>query len=153
MGFTAGAASPCCFHHAAWGVSVVVHGDDFTASRTATALDKYEAALQKSFQIKIRGRLGEEDKDQKEIRILIRIVRVIPSGVAYEAGPRHVELLAKSLGLEESKPVVTPGVKEPYDESQAGKILDEPDEIAAALNFKLRIADPAKTRGRTIQFS
>ena len=90
MGFTAGAASPCCFYHAAWGVSVVVHGDDFTALGTANALDGYEAALRESFQIKIRGRLGEEDTDQKEIRILNRTVRVTPGGVVYEVDPRHV---------------------------------------------------------------
>ena len=31
MGFITGVASPCCFYHKARDVSVVVHGDDFTA--------------------------------------------------------------------------------------------------------------------------
>ena len=31
LGFVQGAASPCCFTHPEWKVSVVVHGDDFTA--------------------------------------------------------------------------------------------------------------------------
>ena len=31
IGFVAGKASPCCFYHPIWEVSVVVHGDYFTA--------------------------------------------------------------------------------------------------------------------------
>ena len=34
------------------------------------------------------------------------------TGLAYEADPRHVELLARALGLEESRSVSTPGVKD-----------------------------------------
>ena len=39
-----------------------------------------------------------------------------------EADPRHVELLAKSMGLEGCKPVATPGLKVPFDE----KVMDLP---------------------------
>ena len=41
VGFVQGSASPCCFWHPEWHVSVVVHGDDFTALGTDAALDKY----------------------------------------------------------------------------------------------------------------
>ena len=34
MGFKSGVASPCCFTHKARGLSIVVHGDDFTALGT-----------------------------------------------------------------------------------------------------------------------
>ena len=59
MGFVQGKASSCCFWHPTWQIRVVVHGDDLTALGTPSSLDLYEAALRKSFEIKIRGRLGE----------------------------------------------------------------------------------------------
>ena len=74
-----------------WGVSVVVHGDDVTALGTYTALDQYERALQRSFDIKLRGRLGEGPTDLREIRVRNRILRVGPDGLRYEADPRHAE--------------------------------------------------------------
>ena len=45
MGFTQGKASPCCFYHADWDLSCVVHGDDFTWLGTSESLDKYELAM------------------------------------------------------------------------------------------------------------
>ena len=111
MGFVQGAASPCCFLHKEWGVSVVVHGDDFTALGTPEALTKYEAGMMKSFECKIKGRLGTGKDDLKEMRVLNRIVRITDGALLYEADPRHAEMLIQSFQLEESKAVVTPGVK------------------------------------------
>ena len=68
MGFIQGKASPCTFHHPGWNVSVVVHGDDFTALGTPSKLDLYEKALLSAFDVKLRGRLGEGDADLREIR-------------------------------------------------------------------------------------
>ena len=45
MGFVQGKASPCSFWHSGWKVSVVVHGDDFTALGTDESLEKYEKGL------------------------------------------------------------------------------------------------------------
>ena len=53
MGFTTGIASPCCFWLETRGVSVVVHGDDFTAVGSDQDLDWYEAELAKHFDLKI----------------------------------------------------------------------------------------------------
>ena len=132
MGFTQGAASPCCFTHHAWGVSVVVHGDDFTALGTPTGLNLYEAGMQKVFECKLKGRLGEDASDLKEMRVLNRIVRINKEGLLYEADPRHAELLIKSFNLEACKSVVTPGVKtyaedegQPGDDASVPMSLDE----------------------------
>ena len=76
MGFKQGISSPCCFEHEEWGVAVVVHGDDFTALGTDDALDRYKAGLKKTFECKIRGRLGLDKDDLREIRVLNRIIRV-----------------------------------------------------------------------------
>ena len=53
----------------------------------------------------------------KEMRVLNRIVRITDTGIRYEADPRHVELLAKSLNVESRDPMVTPWVKLPFDNS------------------------------------
>ena len=138
LGFKPGVASPCCFFHEQWRVSVVVHGDDFTALGTAENLDRYERGLATQFELKIRGRLGEAPSDDKEIRILNRIVRILPRGISYEADPRHAELLVKSLGLAESKSVLTPGVKKPYDEAESDTagIAEDAEEYIASLQAR-----------------
>ena len=41
--------------HPAWGVSVVVHGDDFTALGTPDGLDKYEQGMAEAFECKLKG--------------------------------------------------------------------------------------------------
>ena len=64
-------------------------------------LDKYEQALTKCFDVNLRGRLGEHRDDLKELRVLNRILRITEHGFLCEANPRHCELLARSLGLEQ----------------------------------------------------
>ena len=58
MGFRRGLASPCCFHHAAWQVSVVIHGDDFTALGPREGLTLYRQGLEGAFELKVKGYLG-----------------------------------------------------------------------------------------------
>ena len=58
-GFTTGMANPCVSYHRARDITIVVHGDNFTALGTDADLDWYEQALQESFEIQLRGRLGE----------------------------------------------------------------------------------------------
>ena len=65
MGFTQGVASPCCFHHRDWEVSLVVHGDDFTALGTEASLQKFECGMQDAFEVKLKGKLGPEKGDKK----------------------------------------------------------------------------------------
>ena len=103
-----------------------MHGDDFTALGTQDGLDKYEAGMRETFECKMKGRLGRGPKDLKEMRVLNRIVRITDSGLRYEADPRHAELLAGSLNLENCKATVTPGVKLPFDDNvQNGDVHDE----------------------------
>ena len=55
LGFVQGAASACCFYHPTRYMSVVVHGDDFTAVGEDADLTWYESGMAKSFELKIRG--------------------------------------------------------------------------------------------------
>ena len=89
---------------------------------TDEALNKYEAGLSKAFECKFRGRLGMEAHDMKEIRMLNRIIRITPQGLLYEADPRHAELLAKSMNLENCRHVATPGVKKGFTD----EVMDLP---------------------------
>ena len=111
MGFIQGVSSPCCFVHPQWHVMVVVHGDDFTAVGSPEALDQYQVGMQKSFDCKLKGRLGTDPGDCKEMRVLNRIVRINDKGLLYEADPRHAEIIIKAFHLEHGKSIVTPGLK------------------------------------------
>ena len=133
MGFTQGVASPCCYYHREWGVSLVVHGDDFTALGTEEALSKYERGMCAAFDVELRGRLGMGPKDLKEIKVLNRVLRVNASGLFYEADVRHVELLAKALGLEKCSNQFTPGAKQYSDEVIADGKLQHEDEARAEM--------------------
>ena len=125
IGFTTGAASPCCFYHKTRDISVVVHGDDFTALGTGADLDHYEQKLAEHFELKIRGRIGEGCAGPNEIRILNRCVKLTTEGLIYEADPRHVDLLADAFNLtSKSSGVGTPGVKEPDADGEATKSED-----------------------------
>ena len=112
MGFLSGAASPCVFFHPERNITVVVHGDDFNALGVSDDLSWYEDQLKQSVEIKIRGHMGP-DGNCDEIKILNRMLRLTPEGLTYESDPRHVDLLASSMGLTIGNAVSTPGTKEP----------------------------------------
>ena len=137
MGFVQGSGSPCCFEHPQWKVAVVVHGDDFSALGTDAALDKYEKGLSQRFECKFRGCLGEDPQDLKEIRMLNRVIRITSTGLLYEADPRHAELLAKSMGLDNCRHVFTPGVKKSFSDD----VMDLPvsDEAEALRSLEVRM--------------
>lgn len=111
MGFKQGNSSPCVFHHSARNITIVVHGDGFSAGGLANDLDWYENLLSTYFEIGDKHRLSDAPDTEKEARILNRILKVSETHVSYEADPRHVELLAKSLNLTTCRPIGTTGEK------------------------------------------
>ena len=74
-------------------------------------MDFFVEAIQKEFEVKVRGRLGSGAGDGKTVRILNRIIRWTHAGIRVEADPRHVEILTKEMGLNEANVVITPGAK------------------------------------------
>jgi hypothetical protein len=59
--------------------------------------------------VKFRGRLGPTDQDDKEIRILNRIITWTEEGILYEADQRHAEIIIREMNLKsDSKTAVTP---------------------------------------------
>ena len=109
IGLVAGAASPRCFRRACDDVACVVHGDDFTFEGEPSSLQEIAKALAEVWLVKIRGTLGPGPGDDKEISILNRIDRWEEDHLRYEADPRHVEKLARGLGMEDCKSLMTPG--------------------------------------------
>ena len=94
----------------------------------------------KAFECKLKGRLGREEGDLDEMRVLNRIVRVVPSGMLYEPDPRHVELLIKAMGLEKANSKATPGNNIPFGEIQSHPSdLVDVDELVSAVRLHKKV--------------
>ena len=125
MGFTIGVSTACVFRH--YGLHLVssVHGDDFTTAGPKSALDKFVEELRTKYELKEAARLGPAPEDDKEARILNRVVRWTKEGIEYEADPRQSEKLVQELGLQGCKGVSTPAVKPNMEQINADTPLDE----------------------------
>ena len=141
-GFTQGMASPCVFFHPTRKIAVSVHGDDFTATGSKRELDWFEQMLKSHYELTVGGRLGPGPRDDKEARVLNRVIRWTPDGLEYEADPRQVERLLEELDLdgEGAKGVVTPGLKVQSHQAKAEKEIPENEHtrfrgLAARANF------------------
>ena len=93
VGFERGVASLVVFHHPARDISCVGHGDDFTSEWEDSGLKWILSEMQKWFEVKLRGNLGPEVGDDKEVTILGRIVKRRSCGIEYQADPRHRKLV------------------------------------------------------------
>ena len=58
--------------------------------------------------------LGPEEGQEKEVKLLNRVLRWTPQGLEYEADQRHAGLVVKELGLHNAKTVTTPYPPEGY---------------------------------------
>ena len=124
QGFVQGRASPCCFKHNGRNISCVVHGDDFVFSALDHDLDWVRCEMEKRFLVKVIGKLGGDAGDDRELRILNRILRWSPEGIMYEADPRHGEMLLQ--GAEEGlRAVATPTVRTTTPKVRVGEQLEE----------------------------
>ena len=88
--------------------------NDFTALGTSEGRHKYADGIAQSFKCKLTGRPSCGEEDLKNMRVLNKIVRITGQGLRYEADPRHAELLAQYLDLENYNAVVTSGIKLPF---------------------------------------
>ena len=75
-----------------------MHGDDFLSTGTGPDLEWFRAILERSFKIKTNV-IGPGQEDDKELKILNRVVRFTGEGVEYEGDIRHAEIIVKQLGL------------------------------------------------------
>ena len=110
-GFVTGLANNCTFHHPSQKLYCMVHGDDFVSTGPPTSLKLLEGILNKEFKIKTNI-MGPGKDDNKEIKILNRIIRYTKNGLELEADLRHSELIISQLGLAEAKELSCPSAEE-----------------------------------------
>ena len=104
---------------------MVIHGDDFTARGPTDGLRRYREGLEKFFELKVKGHRGEAPGCDREVRVLNRVVRLVPEGLEYEADPRHGEMLVQAGGLALGNQSATPGLREKAEEVDYESVLDE----------------------------
>ena len=76
--------------------------------------------LEQHYELTEAHRLGPGAEDDKEARVLNRIVRWTDAGIEYEADPRQAEKLLRDLKVDDGvKSVSTPGVKVTKDQLDA----------------------------------
>lgn len=71
--------------------------------------------------------LSTQPQDVKQVRILNRILALSPTGLQYEADPRHVEHLTAALRLQDCRRTGVPGVKNRAILSEEGCGNEESD--------------------------
>jgi hypothetical protein len=144
VGFQRGEASPVIFRNEEKDMDCVVHGDDFTLCGFDEDLRWLAEEMAKWFEIKVRAILGDDDKDDKEITLLGRIIRWKDWGIEYQADPKHRELVLQKLGFDEKTKVLTVNGeknkaekdREEYDDQEVyGEEATSFRAIAARLNF------------------
>ena len=81
-----------------------MHGDDFLSEGPGKNLEAMDAEMRKSFALKTEI-LGGDLGDTKSLKVLNRQISWKDGEIHWEADPRHVEILAKQLGMEGSSPV------------------------------------------------
>ena len=113
--FEKGQSSPCSFYHKGWQIRTVVHGDDFLSEGPGKNLEEMDKEMRKSFALKTEI-LGGDPGDVQSLKVLNRQISWKDGQINWEADPRHVEILARQLGMEGSSTVKTPGDKNDADQ-------------------------------------
>ena len=109
----------------------------------------HEKGLLEAFEVELRGRLGGEQCDFAEMKLLNPVFRITPKGLSYDADPRHVELLARALGLEQCQIKSTPGAKDCAEEAIAGGVARDDGEANEQMrNFRCSLKFK-KTKSQT----
>lgn len=118
-GFVAGRANACTFFHPHREIRIVVHGDDFVVTGGPAELEFVKDVFKRKYPTKVRGVMGPNDTDDKEVTILNRVVRWMDDGVTFEADPKHVVKMLQDMRLGECQPVLLPGSRDQNDGEDA----------------------------------
>ena len=97
--------------HEGKGLKVAVHGDDFLSTGPSDSLRWFDGFIRKAFKVKYGVRLGPGQA--LEGGFLGRTLKFHP-GWGYEYCPSrlHIDNAARKAGVEGSKPVSAPGVRD-----------------------------------------
>eukprot|EP00973_Karenia_brevis_P095138 12425852-Karenia_brevis.AAC.1 len=121
-GFQQAKSSPCVFYNPTRDILTMVHGDDFLSTAVESNLKWLESILRREFEIKTKI-VGPEGKDEKQLKILNRIITYREHGIDYEPDPRHAEIIVEQLGLKNAKELSTPGVDQEPESANSDETL------------------------------
>ena len=125
VGFERGKSNPVAFYRASDETSLVVHGDDFTFLGYEDSLKEIESAMSKWWEIKVRGIIGDDPGDDKEIIILNRKVSWDGNALYLQPDPKHRSAILEAFGLkEESKGLTIPSDRDEVTEAQDADLLN-----------------------------
>ena len=131
LGFVQGRAIPCAFHNPARGIKLFVHGDDYVAGGRKTHLQWFGGQMSNANECKIQI-LGIDRGDSPHVKVLTRLISIQEERkqrmISYGVDPPHAEIIVKELGLETSKEVTTPMVKDEMDQDT----FDATEELSPA---------------------
>ena len=138
-GFIVGRSSPCNFIHRDRDINMTVHGDDFAVTASSSQLKWLKEKMGSKYDIKMDV-LGPEEGQEREVKILSRVIRWTNTGLEYEADQRHADLLIKEMKLENAKEVVTPIVGHSIEKEESDRELNPQEatqfrSIAARINY------------------
>ena len=133
-GFRRSRLSPVAFYQPERELWCVVHGDDFTFSGWDEDLTWIEDLTKANYEVKVRGRLGTEEGDSKEIDVLGRTIKVEEWGWTWEADKRHRKMVLEHFGFDRtSKSLSGSGDKEDDKDNEEG---DQEMTKAEATSFR-----------------
>ena len=116
VGFKRGKASAAVFYNAERDLRLVVHGDDFTFLGYSEDIEWIRDSMAEWYDIKVRGVLGDEVGDDKEVTILNRSIRCDGSDLIYKADSKHAQVIMEELGVKEGdKALSMPCAKDGVD--------------------------------------
>ena len=76
-----------------------MHGDDFTFLGYDDELDMVTEHMKEWYMLKVRARVGPDDKDEKEGVILNRKLLWKDDGIVFEADDKHAKIICRELGI------------------------------------------------------
>ena len=113
---------------------------DFVTSGQRRECDWFKKQLETRFSIKTKI-VGLRDDEEKEERILNRVIRVTSQVWEMEADQRHADILVEQMNLKEAKGVSSPGEEEKrWGEEENRQLLEGTEarhyrELAARANY------------------
>jgi hypothetical protein len=133
-GFVRGRAAPTSFVNPETGVRVVVWGDDFTFLGREKHLKDMADKMADWYEIKVRAMMGPDPGDDKEVRILNRVIKWERDKITYVADDKHVVRIMDELGFDDDTKGVDMPIKKGHDEGDFES--DEPLDAAEARRYR-----------------
>ena len=116
-GFKRSRGCTCTFHHSERDIDLVVHGDDFITTGDGADLQWLKTVFESKFEISTNV-IGHEPGDEKQLKVLNRIITVEADGYTYEPDARHAEIVIREMNLQNSKAVTTPVSDEQHESDE-----------------------------------